>query len=46
MKTKIKEEWFKKNFEQEFYLFCRGKELKNGSIVEKFSEKLAQLKNK
>lgn len=42
METKIKKEWFKENFEQKFYLFCRQKEFK----IEKYSEKLAQLKNK
>ncbi len=42
----IKKEWFKENFEQKFYLFCRQKELKNGSIIDKFSEKFAQNKNK
>lgn len=41
----IKKEWFKDNFEQKFYLFCHQKEFKSGSLIEKYSEKLAQNKN-
>lgn len=37
----IKKEWFKKDFNQIFYLFCREKEF----TIEKYTEKLAQSKD-
>lgn len=38
----IKKEWFKENFEQIFYLFCREKEFE----IKKYNESLADVKRK
>jgi len=35
-----------KTFKQKYFLFCREKEIKSVSLIEKYSEILAQLKEK
>ena len=42
----INSDWIKKDFKQKYFLFCREKEIKSVSLIEKYSEILAQLKEK
>ena len=42
----IDSRWLKTDFKQKYFLFCREKEFESSSLIKKYSDLLAQNKNK